>query len=161
VEVVINGQFETDSGPATGRAASDLVQAGAADDPDAFAGFSETSQLNGCLFFGGTCSIATTVDPVAAIASEITIVTGGTLDDSPVAPAADDADEGDDGSSDDDKDEADDSDSGASPITPPAPLINTRPLNPNLNVEQPVAGAGNPALLGSAVDEQPGKGDDK
>ena len=70
---------------------------------------------------------------------------------SPSAPAADDADEGDDGSSDDNDDS--DGDSGAAPIAPPAPLINTRQLNPNVNVVEPVAGAGNPALLGSAVDE--------
>ena len=56
---------------------------------------------------------------------------------------------GDDGSSDED----DGGDSGSAPIAPPAPLINTRQLNPNVDVVEPVAGAGNPAPLGSAVNE--------
>jgi filamentous hemagglutinin family protein len=150
VEVVINGQFRTDTGTVTGRAAFDLVQTGAAEEPDAFAGFSESSQLNGCLFVGGTCAQTQTTDPVASISSEISVVTSATLDDSPDAPAADDADEGGDGAG---EDEDDGGDSGAAPISPPAPLINTRPLNPDANVVEPVAGAGNPALLGSAVDE--------
>jgi hypothetical protein len=150
VEVIINGQFQTETGVVTGKAAYDLVKDGAVDEPDAFAGFSETSQLNGCRFVGGTCSQTQTSDPVAAISSEISIVTAGTLDDSPTAPAADDADEGGDGSGDD---EDDGGDSGSAPIAPPAPLINTRQLNPNVEVVEPVAGAGNPALLGSAVDE--------
>jgi hypothetical protein len=35
-----------------------------------------------------------------------------------------------------------------SPIAPPAPLISTRPLDPPVNVDEPVAGSGNPALIG-------------
>jgi len=35
-----------------------------------------------------------------------------------------------------------------SPIPPPAPLINTQPLNPPVIIEEPVSGSGNPALLG-------------
>jgi hypothetical protein len=150
IEVVINGQFRTETGVVTGKAAYDLVKSSAVDEPDAFTGFSETSQLNGCLFVGGTCSQTQARDPVAAISSEISIVSGGTLDDSPTAPAADDGDEGGDGSG---EDEDDGGDTGSAPIAPPAPLINTRQLNPNVEVVEPVAGAGNPALLGSAVDE--------
>ncbi len=160
VEVVINGQFQTSTGTLTGRAASDLVQANAKTETDAFAGFSSTSQLNGCLFLGGACAGALAADPVASISSEITVVTGAALDDSPTAPTADDADEGEDGSS-EDKDEDDDGDPGASPIAPPTPLINTRQLNPNVNVVEPVSGAGNPALLGSAVNEDTAQGDEK
>jgi filamentous hemagglutinin family protein len=149
VEVVINGQFKTETGTVTGRAAFDMVKADAETEPEPFAGFSDASQLNGCTFLGATCTQTSTSDPVAAVSSEITMVTSATLDDSPDAPAANDADEGDDGSGDDD----DSGNSGAAPITPPAPLINTRQLNPNIEVVEPVAGAGNPALLGSAVDE--------
>ena len=158
VEVVINGQFLTDNGTVSGREAFELVKADAATDPQPFAGFSDDSQLNGCAFISTACSqFVSTPPPVAAVSSEIAVVTTPLLDDAPLAPATDDdADEGD-GSSDDD--DGDDGDDGASPIAPPAPLINTRQLSPNANVEQPVAGAGNPALLGSPVNESPPQGD--
>ena len=93
-------------------------------------------------------------------ASEITVITGANLDDSPTAPAADDADEGEDGSSEDQEEEAD-NDEGSAPIAPPQPLINTRPLNPDIDVVEPVSGAGNPALFGSAVNEATVQGDDQ
>ena len=80
------------------------------------------------------------------------MVTNAVLDESPVAPTADDSDEGDDGSSDKD-DEDSSSDEGSSPIAPPTPLISTRALDGDVNVVEPVSGAGNPALFGSAVDE--------
>ena len=63
-----------------------------------------------------------------------------------------------DGSS-DDKEDREETDAAASPIAPPAPLIDTRQLSPNANVEQPVAGAGNPALLGSPVTKESPKGE--
>jgi hypothetical protein len=40
-------------------------------------------------------------------------------------------------------------DEGANnPIAPPQPLFDTRPLIPNSDVNDPVSGTGNPALLG-------------
>jgi len=57
-----------------------------------------------------------------------------------------------------DEDEAE-ADEASSPIAPPAPLINTRPLNPAVSVVEPVAGSGNPALIGSAVNEATAQGD--
>ena len=151
VEVVVNGQFRDNGTTTTGRDAYNLVISDAAGDSTAFAGFSTTSQFNGCLFTGG-CLSSQVSDPIASVASEIVIVTNGALDDSPKAPGADDSDEGDDGSS-DQKDDDDAADTSSAPIAPPAPLINTRPLSPNTDVEEPVSGAGNPALLGSAVNE--------
>ena len=97
---------------------------------------------------------------VAPPASEITVVTGATLDDSPTGPAADDTDEGEDGSSEDQEEEAD-NDEGSSPIAPPTPLINTRQLSPDVEVVEPVSGAGNPALFGSAVNEAIAQGDEQ
>jgi hypothetical protein len=78
------------------------------------------SQINGCAFASGTCTIVQQSDPVAALSSEISLITNATIDDSPSAPAADDADEGEDGSS-DDQDEADDSDEGSAPIVRVSP----------------------------------------
>jgi hypothetical protein len=35
------------------------------------------------------------------------------------------------------------------PIAPPTPLIDMRPLNPPGKIEEPVAGSGNPAMMGT------------
>ena len=151
VEIVINGQFQTSTGTVTGKAAFDQVAADPTADSEQFFGFSSTSQLNGCVFLSGVCAIGQS-DPVAALSSEIKLVTNATLDESPVAPAADDSDEGDDASGDKDEDD-NTSDEGSSPISPPTPLISTRALDGDVNVVEPVSGAGNPALFGSAVNE--------
>ena len=157
VSIVINGQFQTATGNSTGTSAFSLVKADPTPDSEQFAGFSSDSQLNGCVFLSGVCAIGQT-DPVAALSSEITVVTNATLDESPVAPTADDSDEGDEGSGEQD-DEDSKSDEGSSPIAPPAPLISTRALDGNVNVVEPVSGAGNPALFGSAVDETTAQGE--
>ena len=156
VNLVINGQLLTSTGVVTGKAAFDLAIAMAKADAvarsETFAADIEpASTFNGCVIVTGVCAFGQS-DPVAAISSEITVVTNAVLDESPVAPTADDSDEGDDGSS-DKKDEDDSTDEGSSPIAPPTPLISTRALDGNVNVVEPVSGAGNPALFGSAVDE--------
>ena len=46
----------------------------------------------------------------------------------------------------------------SSPIAPPVVLIDSSPLNPTVEIEDPVSGSGNPALLGptrSDEGEQP------
>ena len=161
-EFVINGQIQTNTGIVTGKAAFDLViaslRAEAVRDGKTFASdLTPTSTFNGCVISTGVCAFGNT-DPVAALSSEIRTVSNATLDESPVAPAADDSDEGDDGSGDKD-DEDSKSDEGSSPIAPPAPLISTRALDGNVNVVEPVSGAGNPALFGSAVDETTAQGE--
>jgi len=162
-EVVLNAQLKDAAGSTlTGKAAFDAAitqaKADAVADGETFgAELDPLSTFNNCVILTGVCSFSQS-DPVAALSSEITVVTNATLDDSPVAPAADDSDEGEDGSS-DDKDEDSDTDEGSAPITPPTPLINTRALNPNVDVVEPVSGAGNPALFGSAVNETTAQGD--
>ena len=156
VNLVINGQLQTSTGIVTGKAAFDLAIAKAKADSlangETFASdIAPASTFNGCVIVTGVCAFGQS-DPVAALSSEISVVTNATLDESPVAPAADDSDEGDDGSSDKD-DEDSKADEGSSPIAPPTPLISTRALDGDVNVVEPVSGAGNPALFGSAVDE--------
>ena len=153
---MINGQIQTNTGIVTGKAAFDLViaslKAEAVADGKTFASdLTSTSTFNGCVILSGVCSFSQ-ADPVAALSSEITTVTNATLDESPFAPTADDSDEGDDGSG-DKKDEDEKDDKGSSPISPPSPLISTRALDGDVNVVEPVSGAGNPALFGSVVIE--------
>ncbi|MCA1661114.1 MAG: DVUA0089 family protein, partial [Novosphingobium sp.] len=150
LNVIGFGRQQTATGTITGNAFFSGINFGTTGENPIM--FTELSQFNTCLVIGGCGSSLPAMDPVAALSSEITIITGATLDDSPTAPAADDTDEGEDGSSEDEDDESD-NDEASSPIAPPTPLINTRPLNADVNVVEPVSGAGNPALFGSPVDE--------
>lgn len=168
-EIVINGQFQTSTGTVTGKAAFDQIIADPTPDSEQFAGFSESSQLNGCVFLTGVCAFGNNTQ-MAPPASEISVIIAPVLAASPPPPAVEDAGPGDssasasdteaaaddsdssDGSDDEKKDKGD-GDEAASPIAPPTPLISTRALDGDVNVVEPVSGAGNPALFGSAVDE--------
>ncbi|HUQ13913.1 MAG TPA: hypothetical protein VM055_06525 [Novosphingobium sp.] len=182
-EIVINGQLQTDTGVLTGREAYDAAiaqaKADAMADGEPFAAdLKTTSTLNGCGITTGTCSF-TGADPVAAISSEIAIITqtslattppnktsddggdgDGVLEDA-ADEAVDDLEEGGEESGEDKKEEKDAEEAAAAPIAPPTPLINTRALDPAVRVVEPVAGAGNPALIGSAVNEATAQGDDQ
>jgi hypothetical protein len=166
VQAVVNGQFVTDAGVLTGKDAYDAVVASGAD----FIGFSTEGQLNSCLFIGG-CLISAEQDPVRGISSEIQMVTGPVLSDTPAAVPS----EAGSGSDEEEEEqtqgaeaaveaakaatEAAAESSASSPIVPPAPLVDTRPLTPPGDVTQPVTGSGNPALIGSAVNESTAQGD--
>ncbi|MGN3975008.1 hypothetical protein [Tsuneonella sp. SYSU-LHT278] len=162
-QIVINGQFQTSTGTVSGAAAFALVQADPTPDSEQFAGFSSNSQLNGCVFTTGACTTGTR-DPVASIASTITVVQATPLAPAPVAPPTAESGSSGDGSGENEdagqeQEEESESAAASAPIAPPSPLINTRDLNPVVNVVEPVAGAGNPALLGSAVPEDTPAGD--
>lgn len=166
VQAVVNGQFVTDAGVLTGKDAYDAVVASGAD----FIGFSTEGQLNSCLFIGG-CLISAEQDPVRGISSEIQMVTGPVLSDTSAAVPS----EAGSGSDEEEEEqtqgaeaaveaakaatEAAAESSASSPIVPPAPLVDTRPLTPPGDVTQPVTGSGNPALIGSAVNESTAQGD--
>ncbi|CAM4166698.1 hypothetical protein NOLU111490_10865 [Novosphingobium lubricantis] len=45
------------------------------------------------------------------------------------------------------------------PIVPAPQLVDTRSLNPPGNIEEPVAGSGNPSLIGQVVNETGAQGD--
>ncbi|MFM6832143.1 MAG: beta strand repeat-containing protein, partial [Novosphingobium sp.] len=168
VQAVVNGQFVTDAGVLTGQAAYDALVASGAD----FTGFSTEGQLNSCLFIGGCmAAIGAEQDPVRGISSEIQMVTGPVLGDTPeIVPAQGGTD-----SDEEDEEqtqgaeaavaaakaatEAAAESSASAPIAPPAPLVDTRPLTPPGDVTQPVTGSGNPALIGSAVNESTAQGD--
>ena len=65
--------------------------------------------------------------------------------------------DGGDGSTPEQQEQADKATAGP-PIVPPTPLIDMRPLNPPGRIEEPVAGSGNPALMGSPVNENSAEG---
>jgi hypothetical protein len=44
-------------------------------------------------------------------------------------------------------------DDGSSPIAPPTSIIDSRALDQDVDVNEPVSGSGNPALIGSSLSE--------
>ena len=109
--------------------------------------FTANSTINGCPLTGA-CIIAPPPPPPAAnvVDNQIDLITGDPLGDSDFGneDSIDDNEEGDEGAD--------------NPISPPQPLFDTRPLIPSGDVNDPVSGTGNPALLGS--DQQCEAGED-
>ena len=134
INLVINGQVVSEGGTLTGVEARDaLVPEGTDITP-----FTSNSTINGCPLTG-VCIIPPPPAPPAAdiVDNFIDIITGDALGDS-------------DFGNEDDIDDNEEGDQGAdNPINPPQPLFDTRPLIPSGDVNDPVSGTGNPALLGS------------
>ncbi|MGN6499899.1 MAG: beta strand repeat-containing protein, partial [Tsuneonella sp.] len=135
VEVIINGKFQTDTGDVTGRAAYQLV----VDNAESMAGFSDSSQINGCSLSSGSCTTFVDNTPPPTNADEITAIL--TEDQAQEEPFDTDNDE--------DKEQAEEA--ARAPIAPPVVLIDSRPLNPDVDVTDPVSGTGNPALIGASI----------
>jgi len=101
--------------------------------------FTANSTINGCPLTGA-CIIQPPPPPPTAnvVENQIDLING------------DGPGEGEFGNE-DSIDDNDDGDEGASnPISPPQPLFDTRPLIPSADVNDPVSGTGNPALIGNA-----------
>ncbi|HJS41681.1 MAG TPA: NF038132 family protein, partial [Sphingomicrobium sp.] len=134
INLVINGQVVSEGGTLTGVEARDaLVPEGTDITP-----FTSNSTINGCPLTG-VCIIPPPPAPPAVdvVDNFIDIITGDALGDS-------------DFGNEDDIDDNEEGDQGAdNPINPPQPLFDTRPLIPSGDVNDPVSGTGNPALLGS------------
>jgi filamentous hemagglutinin family protein len=136
VELIVNGQLLTPSGLITGVAVHDhLID-------DANRGFfTASSTVNGCLVSQTACLPAQ--QPSVPQADDFVI-----LDSMPAVgepePEFGEPDSEEQRQAEEEGAEA----SKRSPIAPPAPLISTRPLDPPVNVDEPVAGSGNPALIG-------------
>lgn len=161
IAIVVNGAFQTPTGVVSGFAAHDLVVS----DPDAdFAAYTSDSQINGCLLSAAVCSVmAEGPDTIGQISGQIEIISNQTLGSTPTfveEPTAPSGDGSDDEAPPAQQDEANEGEQAASsPIAPPPQLIDSRPLEPQTQIEQPVAGSGNPALIGSVVNENSAEGD--
>lgn len=164
LNVIGFGRSQNATGAITGEAFFKGINFGRSGDNPLV--YTDLSQINACLVNTGVCAgpvIPPNLTP-APPASEITVVTANSLSDAPVPDvveeAADSATESaDEEASQSAEDEEEAEAEASAPIAPPTPLINTRPLNPAVRVVEPVAGAGNPALIGSAVNEATAQGD--
>jgi len=160
IAMVINGKFQTDTGLVGGKDAFDVVVKGA----DQLSNFTSTSQINGCLLNVTVCGQM--VDPAPNISSQITVLTTNIIANTPeFAPEPPTAADGGSSSSEDSggdqpaEQEAEAGETAANPIAPPAPIIDSRPLNPPNQIDTPISGGGNPALIGSVVNENTAQGD--
>lgn len=139
VELIVNGQLLTPSGLITGVAVHDHL----VDDANR-PFFSSSSTINGCLVSVVAC--APVQQPDAVQADDLAMFDNlPPLSEPEPSFAEPDTEE-------ERKAQEEGAEAGKrAPISPPAPLINTRPLDPPLNVDEPVAGSGNPALIGAGV----------
>ena len=128
INLVVNGQVVTEGGTLTGVAARDAL----VDEETDITPFTSNSTINGCPLTGA-CIIAPPPPPPTAnlVENQIDLIGRNPIGENEF----EDNQEGGEGSS--------------NPIAPPQPLFDTRPLVPSGDVNDPVSGTGNPALLGS------------
>ncbi|MES2902714.1 MAG: hypothetical protein V4696_00870 [Pseudomonadota bacterium] len=145
INMVINGQVQTESGTVTGVAVRDgLVEEFGA---ELIGIFVAGSTINGCPLTGaciGTPPTPPPPPPVDTITpTDVQINDPAGLGDGLFGnePDIDDGEEGDGGDL-------------SSPIAAPVPLFDSRPLNADGDVDDPVSGAGNPSLIGTSSEEE-------
>ncbi|MBB3860732.1 hypothetical protein GGQ88_002001 [Novosphingobium hassiacum] len=164
ISIIVNGKWQTPTGVVSGFAARDLVVSAS----DVLSFFTPDSTINGCAISASTCVPEMTVDPVPAISSQIQIISNDALGNTPTFTAEPESSASPAASEQQDKpaeeaqtpeEAASEADDAASPIAPPPQIIDSTPLEPQQQVEQPVAGSGNPSLIGSVVNENSAEGD--
>ena len=137
INLVINGQIITPTGPITGVAVRDLLVAEFGSEP-----FIAGSTINGCLLVGA-CGGGDSVPPAAVVTpTQIDLLTSDPLGESDFGnePDIDDNVDG-------------DADSAGSPIDAPQPLFDTKPLIDTALIDDPISGTGNPSLYGSSDED--------
>jgi len=136
INLVVNGQVVTEGGTLTGVEARDELVGGEDTTP-----FTANSTINGCPLTG-VCIIKPPAPPPTAdvVHNQIDLIMSDPLGEGEFGNEqdVDDNEEGDQGA--------------GNPINPPQPLFDTRPLVPGGDVNDPVSGTGNPALLGGDPD---------
>lgn len=159
VRMIVNGKFTDGTTILSGTQAFDAFKA----NHQQLTIFDGESRIEGCLLTATSCGTMTEV-PVEVvgptISTQITILGQNGLGDTPRfvdTPDNGGGGDGGDGSTPEQQEQADKATAGP-PIVPPTPLIDMRPLNPPGRIEEPVAGSGNPALMGSPVNENSAEG---
>jgi len=143
INMVINGQIETQNGTITGDAVREAFVAEFGTEI-----FVAGSTINGCTLTG-TCTNSSPEEqiPPAAIVTPTTIAI---LTNDPIG----EMDFGNEGDIDDNVEN--DASDLTSPIDSPQPLFDTRPLVGDEDINEPISGAGNPSLYGISSDEGAG-----
>lgn len=102
-------------------------------------GFSASSSVNGCLLSASVCDAAAPVpeqdDTVVSIATDVQAIANQSADPQPLLE--------------EEEQEAAQKATSRSPIARPVALIDTRPMDADPTVEEPVTSGGNPSLIGN------------
>jgi hypothetical protein len=137
IDLIINGQIVTEGGTLTGIDVRDaLVEAEGDISP-----FTENSTINGCLLVGPCVAeppeppFPPDFTPTPGIQDEVDLIDDGVLPPPPF------------GNEDFIDDNIDTAEGATSPIQPPVPLFDTSSLGDQGDVDDPVSGSGNPALM--------------
>ena len=120
IDLIVNGQLQTEGGTLTGIAVRDALVEGEDLSP-----FTANSTINGCELVGD-CSDGPIIGPIIGLPTEFSLIIDAGLPELPF-----------------------DGDETASAIQAPPALFDTRPLDPDGTVDEPISGSGNPALIGS------------
>lgn len=159
VSVIVNGRWQTSDGIVGGVAARDLV----VENGENLELYTADSSINGCAIDATACAVEPEADPVPAISSQIAIVSDNVLGNTPqFTEGTSDRGDGEDEAAEEKRaiEEALAQAEGASsPIAPPPQIIDSKPLESQPMIEQPVAGSGNPSLIGSVVNENSAEGE--
>lgn len=137
IEFIVNGQIITDTGTLTGP---DVFNTLITADNRPF--FTPESSINGCLISGTVCQIEEPQPDVTEMDAEFLpsdSITHFTQEPAREEQAVDP----------EEREEAEE-EAKRAPIPPPTPIISTQPLAPVIDVDEPVAGAGNPGFISSA-----------
>lgn len=149
ISLIVNGAFQTPTGIVSGVSAHDLAVAQA----DELAMFSADSQINGCLLSASVCaSPMQGADVIGAISGQIQVVMQDPIGTTPPLSqqAAQAIEENDQDEQSDVQPRDAEADAGpSSPIVPPVQLVDSSRLEQQMQIDQPVAGSGNPAFTGS------------
>lgn len=121
ITVIINGTFRAQAGTVSGVNAWQLFKDSGVD----LTRFTPESRLNGCLLNAATCSVISP-NPDPGIRTLFDLID---------VPASDDPEEAEQQS--------------ISPIQAPQPVLAVQPEGLQTQIEEPIAGSGNPALFGS------------
>ena len=159
ISVIVNGKWQTAAGIVSGVDARDLV----VDNAATLAFYTADSSINGCAVNASACVATQEVDPTPAIAGQIAIVSNDVLGNTP--QFAQESTVVSEEATEEAQEEAEAaaaaavaSENATSPIAPTPQIINTSALEQKSTIDQPVAGSGNPSLIGSVVNEASAEG---
>jgi hypothetical protein len=159
LDFIINGQLVGTNGTVTGKDVLDLLV-----QDSIRANFTPESSINACLISTISCLVVTPnadadADALAGrfLQSDNLLVTNERLGggDPDMARGGDAS-----GETEEQRRQREqvEQEISKAPILPPTPIIDSGPLDPPINVDEPVAGSGNPALINGAADTVIGRG---
>ena len=136
IELVVNGQLLNGSATVTGTKVHTAIRA------LGIGGYKAGSTVNGCLVSLPLCGFPGYF-PIPALADEFGLVTLDQLSEEPFTDESEQRNER-------------VGSGGLGPIAPPEPLIDTRPLDPPADIDDPVTGSGIPEPGGRKADPKNG-----